>query len=292
MYGGLSNGELVDAIYSNYLERAPDVGGRAYWIDELDTARIAADQMMNAIINVVQESGATNPQTLIDAQVFENKVAAAITFVTAAKDITADASFITQAQAAVNEVSSDSASVTSADAATASYVDSQPAVLSGTYVAELGTEEGAALAFLSDGTYVQVQNVDVSDPDRDGFEVGSWTFDVDNGLLNITVLVDMNGGAGVIDGPGSVSLFASFTNSDLTVEFDDGALVLSKLVADADKPEVGSWLTLYVSDDGSTLEGFAITNFFTRGLFFALEYNLVDVVGSFVTAGSYTFDDE
>jgi len=86
--------------------------------------------------------------------------------------------------------------------------------------------------------------------------VGSWTFDVDSGLLNITVLVDTNGGAGVIDGPGSVSLSASFTNSDLTVEFDDGALVLSKLVADADKPEVGSWLTLSVSDDGSILEGF------------------------------------
>ncbi|OUS03869.1 hypothetical protein A9Q90_07980 [Gammaproteobacteria bacterium 54_18_T64] len=147
IYGGLSNGELVEAIYSNYLERAPDVDGRAYWIDELDTARIAADQMINAIINAVQESGATNPQTLIDAQVLENKVAAAITFVTAAKDITADAGFITQAQAAVNEVSSDSASVTSADAATASYVDSQPAALSGTSVVELGTEESAALTF-------------------------------------------------------------------------------------------------------------------------------------------------
>ena len=292
IYGGLSNGELVDAIYSNYLERAPDVDGRAYWIDELNTDSVAADQMINAIINAVQDTGATNPQTLIDAQVLENKVAAAITFVTAAKDITVDASFITQAQAAVSEVSSDSASVTSATAATESYVDSQPAAISGTYVAELGAEHSATLTFFSNGAYVQIQNVADGDMDKDGFEVGSWTFDTDSSLLNITVDVDTNGGAGVTDGPGSVSLSASFTHSDLTVEFEDGTLVMPKLVGNEDKPEVGSWLALYMSDDGSIQEGFAITNFFTNGLFTALDYDFSDVTGRFVTAGSYTFGDE
>jgi hypothetical protein len=33
---GLTNGQLVDFMYQNTLDRAPDAGGRAYWTDQLD----------------------------------------------------------------------------------------------------------------------------------------------------------------------------------------------------------------------------------------------------------------
>ncbi|SFO11228.1 DUF4214 domain-containing protein [Sphingomonas sp. OK281] len=33
---GLSNGQLVDLMYQNSLDRAPDAGGRAFWTDQLD----------------------------------------------------------------------------------------------------------------------------------------------------------------------------------------------------------------------------------------------------------------
>ena len=36
-YGALDNGQFVDLIYQNVLGRAPDAGGRAFWLNELDT---------------------------------------------------------------------------------------------------------------------------------------------------------------------------------------------------------------------------------------------------------------
>ena len=100
-------------IYSNFLERAPDEEGRAYWVKELNGGNITADQMINAIINAVRDTGATNPQTLIDAQVLENKVEAGIAFVSETRGMGVDSDFIIQAQAAVSDVSEDSASVDS-----------------------------------------------------------------------------------------------------------------------------------------------------------------------------------
>jgi SpoIID/LytB domain protein len=38
-YGPLDNSAFVDLIYSNVLGRAPDAGGKAYWVDLLDTRR-------------------------------------------------------------------------------------------------------------------------------------------------------------------------------------------------------------------------------------------------------------
>ncbi|MES3154314.1 DUF4214 domain-containing protein [Sphingomonas faeni] len=36
MTQGLNNGQLVDLMYQNSLDRAPDAGGRAFWVDQLD----------------------------------------------------------------------------------------------------------------------------------------------------------------------------------------------------------------------------------------------------------------
>ncbi|MBI2709818.1 MAG: DUF4214 domain-containing protein [Actinobacteria bacterium] len=36
-YGALSNGDYVDLVYQNVLGRAPDAGGRAYWIGQLQS---------------------------------------------------------------------------------------------------------------------------------------------------------------------------------------------------------------------------------------------------------------
>lgn len=36
-YGNLTNTEFVDAIYLNVLDRPGEAGGRAFWIDALNT---------------------------------------------------------------------------------------------------------------------------------------------------------------------------------------------------------------------------------------------------------------
>ena len=52
VYGGLSNVELLDEIYSNLFDRLPDAEGKAYWLNELangkPVARLLVDVMSGA----------------------------------------------------------------------------------------------------------------------------------------------------------------------------------------------------------------------------------------------------
>lgn len=128
IYGGLSSSSLVDKVYQNFLERAPDVAGKAYWVSELDSGKIGADFFVNAITNAAKDPAATDPQTLTDAKVLANKVQAAQYFTTKAQ--TGDAGnsgFIAQAKAAVDIVSADATTVSAANAASDAYAATLPA---------------------------------------------------------------------------------------------------------------------------------------------------------------------
>lgn len=52
VYGGLTNGELLDKIYLNLFDRTPDMAGKAYWMNELangkPVARLVVDVMSGA----------------------------------------------------------------------------------------------------------------------------------------------------------------------------------------------------------------------------------------------------
>lgn len=52
IYGGLSNAQLLDQIYLNLFDRAPDLEGRSYWLNELangkPVARLMVDVMSGA----------------------------------------------------------------------------------------------------------------------------------------------------------------------------------------------------------------------------------------------------
>jgi len=125
IYGGLDNTQLVNAIYSNYLERSPDTEGLEYWVGELDSSNINADQMINAIINAVQDPAATAAQTLVDAQVLLNKIEAAQYFTETTQTVSVTTSgFISRAQGAVADVNDDATTITTSKSATDSYADS------------------------------------------------------------------------------------------------------------------------------------------------------------------------
>ncbi len=46
-YGALNNGQFVDLVYNNILGRAPDVAGRNFWLNRLNTDLSRADMMVN-----------------------------------------------------------------------------------------------------------------------------------------------------------------------------------------------------------------------------------------------------
>jgi len=122
IYGGLDNTQLVTAIYENFLERAPDGPGLLYWVEELDSGRVNADQMINAIINAVQDPNAPSDDTAIDLATLTNKTDAAIYFTEQTKGIMFDMAYRAAAKAAVADVTDDIETLHQSKAMTDEYV--------------------------------------------------------------------------------------------------------------------------------------------------------------------------
>ena len=53
IYGGLSNGQLVDKIYANLFDRAPDMEGRTYWLSALESG-FPVSEFVLAVMNGAQ----------------------------------------------------------------------------------------------------------------------------------------------------------------------------------------------------------------------------------------------
>ena len=45
-YGALDDAQFVNLLYANVLGRAPDAGGLAFWVGELDAARRTRGRVM------------------------------------------------------------------------------------------------------------------------------------------------------------------------------------------------------------------------------------------------------
>jgi hypothetical protein len=59
-YGALTNAQYVNLIYQNVLGRAPDSGGLAFWLNELDTAARTRGQVMLAFSESPEYRGTSN----------------------------------------------------------------------------------------------------------------------------------------------------------------------------------------------------------------------------------------
>jgi hypothetical protein len=122
IYGGLNNTQLVTAIYANFLERPPEVAGLQYWVGELNSGRVNADQMINAIINAVQDPNATGALSAADLATLQNKTAAAIYFTEVTKDYMFDLAYREMARAVVADVTDDPETLAQAKAMIDEYV--------------------------------------------------------------------------------------------------------------------------------------------------------------------------
>ena len=122
IYGGLTNSQLVTAIYENFLERAPDNLGFLYWVAELDNGRVNPNQMINAIINAVQDINATGEQSTKDFACLDNKIEVAMYFTEETKEYLFDEAYREMARAVVADVTDDPETLTQAKAMIDEYV--------------------------------------------------------------------------------------------------------------------------------------------------------------------------
>lgn len=117
IYGGLSNGALVDKVYQNFLERSPDAGGRAFWLSELDSGRVGAEFFISSVASGAK-SGAS-----IDATVLASKVESAQYFTAKTKDVSwTIGNFSASAKAAVDNVTADASTLSAAKSVTDGYL--------------------------------------------------------------------------------------------------------------------------------------------------------------------------
>lgn len=124
IYGGLSSSQLVTLIYQNLLERNPDSGGLNYWVGELDAGRVNPDQFVVAVVNAAQDSSASVSQTIIDAQVLSNKVAAATYFTNVAEGMVYNDAFSAAAKLVVSSVDHTTGSLVNSQLSTDSALSS------------------------------------------------------------------------------------------------------------------------------------------------------------------------
>ncbi len=115
LYANLNNTQLVNAVYKNLFNHAPDVAGLNYWVAQLDSGALSIGNVAYAINKGAQGT---------DAAIITNKVAAAEAF-TDALDTTEEivgyasvsATGIADVRSWLNTVTSDAASVTAATGA-------------------------------------------------------------------------------------------------------------------------------------------------------------------------------
>ncbi|EGV27588.1 hypothetical protein ThidrDRAFT_4599 [Thiorhodococcus drewsii AZ1] len=72
----LGYGPLIEALYQNIFDRAPDSEGYAYWLSELEAGRVQRNQMIVALI----EGGWANSNAEEDMARFGNRVKVALAF--------------------------------------------------------------------------------------------------------------------------------------------------------------------------------------------------------------------
>lgn len=112
LYANMNNTQVVNAVYQNLFNHAPDVAGLNYWVGQLDGGALGIGNVADAINKGAQGT---------DSAIITNKVTAASAFTTAL-DTTAEvvayagvnAAGINSVRAWLNTVTSDAASVTSA----------------------------------------------------------------------------------------------------------------------------------------------------------------------------------
>lgn len=120
-----------------------------------------------------------------------------------------------------------------------SQVSVTPTTLTGSWY--INNSSGiAVLTFISDGNYIQAEDI-VSDPCAvDGMEKGTYTSTSNTITIANPLSADTNGCGGLSDSLGT-SISYAISGNQLTITGPTGSAVLTKVATDASNPLIGSW---------------------------------------------------
>ena len=76
LFAGMSNDQVVNQIYQNLFNRAPDASGLKFWSDKLTDGALTVDNVVAAVAASAQQDPAAGPDTIA----IQSKVAAAVAF--------------------------------------------------------------------------------------------------------------------------------------------------------------------------------------------------------------------
>jgi len=140
--------------------------------------------------------------------------------------------------------------------------------------------------FLNNGTFFNIEDVDESDPNPDGFERGEYIWDRNSGAFEFEVEVDTNGTAG-LSGMETLQTVTVSAGS-LTMISEGGSQVMTKVTRASDSL-VGGWQW---GDGGEEFGGVYV--FLENGYYFGLVYEefLGLQLDAGIERGSYLFYEE
>ncbi len=75
----LATGELVDRVYDNLLDREPEVEGKQFWVEQLDTGSVSRATFVQAVIDGAEDN--LTPQGQADAELIQKKTEVSEAFV-------------------------------------------------------------------------------------------------------------------------------------------------------------------------------------------------------------------
>lgn len=136
LYSGMTNAEIVTAVYTNVLNRDADADGAAYWVAELDAETMNVQNLVQAVVAAAKE----DVDGLGDADVIANKTAVSQYAYdnnrndtdTSVAAITSDATTVTTATDAIDVVIADEVAAAEAAAAEAAAAAAEAEAIANT----------------------------------------------------------------------------------------------------------------------------------------------------------------
>lgn len=128
----MTNAEVVNKVYANVLNRAPDAEGATYWTNQLNSGAVSKADLIMAVVNAAKSSTGT----AADAAVVANKTAVGEYFA-----VTKGLNDTTAAATVMAGVTSDAATVATANAAIDNFATTGSTTATGTTYTLLATAD-------------------------------------------------------------------------------------------------------------------------------------------------------
>jgi hypothetical protein len=270
--------DFVTAVYSNLFNRKPDLGGLNYWVDELNSGKIAKSVFILAVINGAKDTSDGN-----DAMTLVNKTSAGLKFASLGFEDKDKA----YAKAALSGVDDDFDSVKKALQNIGIGSTNHTDIIGTWSLGDGSTKNTQSITFYSTGIYIMACDGVSDNSGHAGMEKGTYYWNPDDGTFITNTLVDTNGAWGFeISSKDNVKI--SIENDTLSLIVPNKGTTQFTKVQDVTNKIVGVW----TSGDGSTRRTINITMYDNGYYIVAHDGITLDNKYAGIERGSYTWNEE